>query len=84
MASEAWMPDYVKEDRDIAKDRTSYGEARHMWGNVPGHDILKLENHEGVDYRNKIGLCFAGKLLAILTELLLISTSKHRVTYATQ
>lgn len=67
MASEAWMPDYVKEDRDITEGRTSYSEARHMWGNVLGHDILKLENHEGVDYHDNISLCFAGKLLVILT-----------------
>lgn len=69
MSKESWRPAWDREDREppwasgaAAKNwHNTFGGNKHLWGNTPAVDILKLEQNEGLEYRGGLSLLFAGQ-----------------------
>ncbi|KAM0286534.1 hypothetical protein ACHAO9_008162 [Fusarium lateritium] len=57
-------PDRILQNRQPAfigeNNQKKFGGSKHLWGNVPALDILRLEDNEGKDYKKKLNLLFAG------------------------
>lgn len=64
--SEKWKPKWSVDKRvpDFAPfllGLMPFGDAhKHLYGNAPAYDILKLEQNEGLDWNEELRLLFAG------------------------
>lgn len=69
MSKDKWQPAYYLEGRKPAWEtdvtassfHNPFGGEKYLWGNTPALDVLKLEQNEGLDYKEDIALLFAGK-----------------------
>jgi hypothetical protein len=69
MGKEDWRPAWDREGREPpwASGAASrnwhnvFGGSKYLWGNTPALDVLKLEQNEGIGYRDDIALLFAGQ-----------------------
>lgn len=74
MADENWVPQWFAKGRtpryadgDLRHEYFSSSNARkHLWGNISTIDIVKLENNEGVGYKQDLRLLFAGMFIRSL------------------
>jgi len=62
MGKDNWRPSWDREGRvppwatgQAAKNlHNTFGGNKYLWGNTPAFDVLKLEQNEGLDYRDDI------------------------------
>lgn len=50
------QPEFVKDPIDITHDPAR----KHLWGNMPAIDIVKLDTNEGFSFSDDINVLFAG------------------------
>ncbi|PHH78981.1 hypothetical protein CDD80_5922 [Ophiocordyceps camponoti-rufipedis] len=82
-----WEPAWVMENRrpafyDEEKMQYSPPVIKYLWGNIPAIDIVKLEDNEGVDYKQDLRLLFAasGDLRNVVKTIAQLPTGyTHRV-----
>ncbi len=69
MSKESWRPAWEREGREPAWAKGAaaqnwhnpFGGDKYLWGNTPAFDVLKLEQNEGLKYREDLALLFAGQ-----------------------
>lgn len=53
------LPQWLSDPKGLSQD--AHGMPRRLWGDMPAFDLLKLAQHEGVDYQQSMHLLFAGQ-----------------------
>lgn len=72
MNLDTWKPDWVAENRlpsfisDNPLQREFHGQVinnslKYLWGNVPALDMLAVHANEGLEYKERLSLSFAGE-----------------------
>lgn len=88
MGKDNWRPAWDREGREppwasgtAAKNwHNVFGGNKYLWGNTPALDVLKLEQNEGLSYRDDIALLFAGEYYFPVGLYILKHNSVRRLT----